>query len=169
MDGSRKKQLFAAIGLISVNFQCLEKSMEFFAWALIGEDQEIGQIVTSQISFNRLCDLIGSLFRYRAGGSGLVKELDGLIKRASKVAEERDRVIHSNWAGDLESSILRVKITAKRETGLKHQYEYTDPNDLLKIGGSIEQVWKDLMGFIKKAENEGIITPTSRQIKTPAA
>ena len=169
MDGSRKKQFLMALGLISVNFQCLEKHMEFFAWSLIGEDQEIGQIVTSQISFNRLCDLIGSLFRYRARGSGLVKELDGLIKRASEVVEERDRVIHSSWFGDLESSILRVKITAKSKTGLKHQYEYTDPDDLLKIGRSIEQVWKDLKEFIKKAENEGIITLTSYQVKTPAA
>jgi hypothetical protein len=164
MDRSRKDKFLASLGVITVNFQCLEKYMEFFIWALIGDDQEIGQIVTSQISFNGLCDLLSSLFRYRAENSELVKELDDLIKRANEVVGERNKFIHSSWFGDFESSIVRVKITARGKTGLKHQYENIGPDDLLSLGRSIKLVWEALMEFIKKSEDAGIISPTSYQV-----
>jgi hypothetical protein len=169
MHRNRKDRFLAALGLISVNFQCLEKHMEFFAWALIGEEQGVGQIVTSQLSFQRLCDLLVSLFRYRTEDSGLIQELEGLVKRASQVVGERDIATHSCWAGDLDLDILRVKVTAKRKTGLQHQYEHVDPDDLLTIAHSIKQVWEDMLMFIEKAKGAGVVELESYQITTPAA
>jgi hypothetical protein len=93
-----------------------------------------------------------------------IKELDEIIKRASEVEVERNKVIHSCWFGDLDSSILRVKITARGKAGLTHQYEHIEPDNLLNLGRSIKQVWEDLMEFTKKSEDEGIISPTSHQV-----
>lgn len=164
---NKKQKFFASLGLISANFQCLEKYMEFLAWGLIGDDQEIGQIVTSQMSFIRLCDLLSSLIRYRSKNPELVKELDEIIKKASEVEEARNKVIHSCWFGDLDTKILRVKITAKGKVGLKHQYEHMEPEDLYNLGRSIKQVWETLLDFMNKLEAEGIITPTNHHVITP--
>jgi hypothetical protein len=155
MHMSKKKRFLEALGLISANFQCLEMYMQIFAWDLIGEDQNVGQIVTSQLSFQRLCDLLVSLFKYRTKDSRLIQELERLVKRASEVAGQRDVAIHSCWAGDLETEILRVKMTAKRKSGLKHQFEDTDPESLLTIARSIKRVWEDLREFVCKTKNAG--------------
>ena len=99
----------------------------------------------------------------------MVEELDKLIGRANQFEGERNQVIHSCWFGDLETSILRVKITARSKTGLQLHNELYDPDNLLKISRNIKQLCEDLEEFIKKSENERIITLTSYEVKMPAA
>lgn len=167
--GTRKDNFLAALGLITANFQVLEKYTEFFVWSLIGQDQEIGQIVTSQMSFDRICDTLYSLFRYRTQNSEMIKELDNIIQRTFQAEEKRNSVIHSSWLGlgSPDSSITRFKITSKWKKGLKHQYEEMTPGDLRKIALFIKQVQEELQSFIVKAQGEGIVSLSSYQIKTP--
>ena len=167
---SRKDRFLAALGLVSTNYQVLEKYVEFFVWTLIGQDQEIGQILTSQMSFRRLCDTLCSLFRHRVQDSEMVEELEGIIKKAAQAEERRNALIHSSWWG-LESTdlpVTRLKITSKRKRGLKHTYESMDPDDLREVALFIKEVVEELQDLIDKAQDEGIVNITSYQIKTPA-
>jgi hypothetical protein len=59
---SLSSEFLIALGRISVNFQVLELYVGILTWSLISLGERIGQIVTSQLFFNRLCDLLASLF-----------------------------------------------------------------------------------------------------------
>jgi len=167
------KNFLAALGLITFNFQNFEKEIEFLAWALIGSDQEIGQIVTSQMSFRKLCDTLGSLIRYRTSDAELISELDGLLDKAAKIEQERNTIVHSAWfwsmAHDPKGAITRLKITAKGDKGLKHQYQSVQVSDLSSIASSIKSVASEVMAFRIKAKDRGVIDYPSSQIKSPAA
>ena len=167
---SRKDRFLAALGLVSANYQVLEKYVEFFVWTLIGQEQEIGQVLTSQMSFGRLCDTLCSLFRCRVQNLEMIEELESTIKKAAQAEERRNTVIHSSWCG-LESTdlpIIRFKITSKRRTGLKHTYQSMNPDDLREMALFIKEVVEELQGLMVKAQGKGIINITSYQIKTPA-
>ena len=62
---SYSKEFYEGLGRTIANFQMLEQLTEFFTWSLIGNDQDIGQMITSQLSFQKLCDLAFAIFKYK--------------------------------------------------------------------------------------------------------
>ncbi len=113
-----------AIGQITANFAVLELVVSLSAWSLIGSDQTLGQIITAELSFRKLLDLLSNLYRLRVNHPQLTEELDGLIAQAAQAEEKRNVITHSYWAaGDTHETSTRVKMTAKRYKGLKHRSE----------------------------------------------
>ena len=165
------RDLLAALGLIAYNFQNFEKQIEFLAWCLIGGDQAIGQIVTSQIPFARLCDLLGSLFRYRTNDAELIAELDDLLAKAANIEQDKNIIMHSAWAvaNGPKAVVTRFKITARRDKGIKHQFQSMEASDLSKIASSVRKAANEFSAFMKKAKDKGIINFPSGQIKSPRA
>ncbi len=138
-----------ALGRISANFQALEASIAFLTWSLINADQTIGQIITSQVSFNRLCDLLSSLFRYRVKEQALLEKLEEILRKASEAEQRRNTVIHSVWmTDDVSGEPFRLKITSKRKKGLDIHTENIDAAELNKIADFIRNVAEDMLKFI---------------------
>jgi len=132
-----------AIGRITANFALLELMVSFCVWQLIGSDQRLGQIITAELSFRKLLDLLSSLFRHRVSDPQLIEELNGLIAEAAQAEEKRNLITHSYWAAsDTRETITRAKMTARRYGGLKHQFEPMSVQDL-----------DDIADFIAAAEN----------------
>lgn len=149
-----------ALGRISANFQALEMYIAAFTWSLISSDQNVGQIVTSQISFSRLCDLLSSLFRHKVKSPDLIEELDGILQRASEAEQQRNTIIHSAWLTDEEDtdkSPSRFKITSKRKKGFDIQVEDTDADKLNEIADLLRDVAKEIIPFMSRVKERGYI------------
>lgn len=144
-------------GRISVSFQALEMSMALLTWSMIGSNSYVGQIVTSQLSFRRLCDLLTVLFRFRITDAALVEELEDIVRRASDAEGRRNIVVHSVWLVDDEGSSSRLKIKSERKKGLSVDLQDMDAKALHEIADVIERLAEELTQFIRKLHESKII------------
>lgn len=142
----------AALGRVASHFAVLENVIQGLAWSLIDpRDQQVGQIVTAQMSFGRTVDLAGSIFRHRVGDEALREQLMALLNRALAVEERRNAVTHSIWGFDESpDSAQRIKSTAKKNRGLDHRFERMHAADVDRIALDAAAVASDLLGFRDK-------------------
>jgi len=139
---SVRDEYLAAMGEVTVNFQSLEATTRMFAAGLISPDQKLGLIVTSQQSFQRLCQLLEALFRYRSTSEERLRQLTELLKRASTAEERRNSIVHSSWLTSEPNSegretVARVKISTKQKHGLKVDFEAIQPHDLRALANEL--------------------------------
>ena len=139
-----------AIGKISVAFAEIEMWVKFFAWALIGPDQSIGQIVTAEMSLKQLLDLLGSLFHHRCQDKERNDFLKSLIDRINEAGQTRNRTLHSLWIRQSKEprEAIRLKITSKRKKGLSHSKEVVTPEDLNTLAKEFQTVLSDFSTFM---------------------
>jgi len=122
-----------ALGRVTANFSQLEDELNRLAWDLVG-DFIVGQIVTAELSFKALLNLVSALGRHRLGEAALMTELQEAIAKAATAEDERNVIIHSIWfAGHTNDDVHRVKITAKRKVGRRVQSEQVSPADIEKV------------------------------------
>jgi hypothetical protein len=134
-----------AIGQITVNFALLENTISSFVGMLISSDQRVGQIITAELSFRNLVGLLSSLYKHFVNESEKIEELDALLTTALTIEEKRNIVTHSLWgAGYTHETITRIKMTAKKAKGLRHQYEQMSAEDLSKIAERIAELSHDV-------------------------
>ena len=138
------------IGRSTVAFADLEIWLSFFAWALIGPDQHVGQIVTAEMSFSRKLDLVSSLFAHRSKDIVARKELQGLLGRLAELEQRRNTVQHSMWVRQSTdpSVATRLKITAKRKHGLKHAREEVSAEPLRLLNRDLQAALSDFSTFM---------------------
>src|SRR2546426_3543465 len=138
-----------AIGRITVNFVLLEQSIAFLVWQLIGAQQRVGQAITSELSFRQLVALASSLHRQFDVVGDASDQLEEILNRAVKAEENRNRIIHSFWGpGHTSDSITRIKTTAKKAAGLKHQFEQMRAADLDGVADSMAAVADEIQRFM---------------------
>lgn len=135
-----------AIGKISVAFAELEAWVSFFVWQLIGPDQFVGQMVTAEMSFSRMLDLLSSLFQHRCKNTQEINDLKVLISRISSLEQKRNMVQHSLFIQQSTnpSEATRLKITAKRKKGLLHSQQVLEPKDFDVIARDLQAAKFDL-------------------------
>jgi hypothetical protein len=94
----------------------LEVAISIFVWQLISNDQRLGQIITAELSFRNLVGILSSIFKYRNNNQELIEELNKLLDRAIQAEEQRNLIIHSNWAvGSSQDTISRYKTRPKNQ------------------------------------------------------
>lgn len=119
-------ELSAVIGRISINFQVLEDEISYRIIQLLDVEKEIGEIVTSELSFRNKVNLFASLYykvkdKYHFNTienyeDGYFKEL---IKAFLKCEEFRNQILHSTIIKEWNTNqIIRKKTTAKATRGL---------------------------------------------------
>ena len=142
-----------AIGQITANFAMLELTVRFSVWSLIGLDQRLGQLITADLSFRKLLDLLSNLYRYRVDDPQVIEELDGLIAEAAQAEEKRNLITHSFWAaGDTHETTTRVKMTVKRYRGLKQQSQQMSVQDLDDIADFIAESANHIAQFMVRTK-----------------
>ncbi len=106
--------LLVKVGDIVVSFAILESCVQGLLFVLLGEDQRIGKIMAAQLSFRRLRDSVKSLYAERFDSTHDLKHLEELLKEVDSIEQERDKIMHSDWAaGDATNTVTRIKITAR--------------------------------------------------------
>jgi hypothetical protein len=135
------------IGDITVSFALVENVMQGLAWSLIGRDQQVGQIVTAELSFQRLRALTLSLYRVKRGDDPGFDTLKELMGRAATVEQDRNRIVHSVWGAGKGETITRIKATAKEKQGLRFGFEEVTEDDLRQLGDALKELAHDIQRF----------------------
>lgn len=137
------------IGDISVSFSLLESIIQLLAGSLISHELRIGQIVSAELSFRNLRALTISLYLERFGEDNEVTKIKDLMKRAGRIEDKRNQIIHSLWiVGIDEDHVTRIKGTAKEKHGFKIQEQDMNSSELREIADEIKQLSKDMQDFL---------------------
>lgn len=138
-------ELSSIIGLISIAFNDLEEKVSEGIRTLLNVDEEIGAIMTSELSYKLKVNMFSSLIQKlrtkyyfnRMEGEGFKEEyLPAFIKALLQCEELRNKVLHSVFLSDQlrgENNFIRKKITSKAKRGLIIIKEKTEISHLLNI------------------------------------
>jgi len=152
------------IGDITVSFALLESQIKTLIGSLIAEHQRIGQIITAQLSFRNLLDLVISLYLERHGEDDDYLKLKLLMNKAGNIEENgegvsRNKIIHSIWAaGRDKDHITRVKTNERKKNGLKFQFEELSAQELAAFAKETRNLADEISRFyLKLIENNKAI------------
>jgi hypothetical protein len=117
-EGHTTPPYLQAIGRICINFSHLESIVESFTWDLIGPDQRLGQILTTERSFRQVRELASCIWLEKFPDPEMRKSFADLLNRIGEIEARRNQIIHSTWyPGESRETITRVKVTAKMNKG----------------------------------------------------
>jgi hypothetical protein len=143
-----------AIGKITVNYGFLESCLKHIIWDIVG-GQRLGQVITSDLTFNALIDQANSLFiqnyKNRHLSDELWKILSGPVRRAQS---KRNHIIHATW-GKKGDTVKMSTVRANKKTGYSRATVDITVNDLVEIADLIASASQELQHFRKhKMHNE---------------
>ncbi len=155
------EQHLRALGRVAVNFQALEMWITFWVIQLVGPDQKVGQMVTVQLPYGKLCVLASSLFNYRFVGTPFALEFEALIKQSLKLEEQRNQLFHSAWmTDDASGEISRLKRTLKLGKELAYNSPAMNPDEIDELADKMNQVATELCQLLNAT---GASTTTDTQ------
>ena len=132
----------AGMGRVVESFSYLEGSLRNLITLFLDVSNEIGLIITAELSHKGLIHLASSLFKYKNSlgdfcveGEDCAERFKELMALCSRSEELRNRIVHSSYVGR-----FRVKTTAKAKAGLKTIVENIDADKLLDIADFIVAV-----------------------------
>jgi hypothetical protein len=142
------EQVLARIGDITVSFALLESTIQALAGSQLQESQRIGQIITAELSFRNLRALATSLYRERHGEDADFETLREITKRAGRLEEERNQIVHSIWAaGKNPGTVTRIKTTAKERRGIHFDFQEVGADDLDIVANEIKTLAEEAQRF----------------------
>jgi hypothetical protein len=129
IDMPLSDEFLKQLGRVTANFATLEFYLAFAVTGLIGPEQAIGQMITSEMSFKAKLALLNSLLKFKLSAqhkpvAGCEAELIDLVRVITNIEGKRNHYMHSAWVladGQDPDKPTRLKITAKQKKGL-HQY-----------------------------------------------
>ncbi len=143
-------ELSAALGHIVRLCSNLEGVISILIGNLIGPDRQIGEIVTSGLSFNSLSALLNALFRYRVPDSQSMSDLERLLRRAEACERRRNQLIHAAWTNfEKEGFYIRMK-SSKRSTGFRKDQELVSQSNLDDAIEDTDKLITDFASFLIK-------------------
>ena len=112
------EQFDASLGKIIEGFSFLERTLSNVIILLLGVTNEIGDIITAELSYKNKLNLLSSLFQYKLteykkAHSDVETQFKELLSLCNKAEGLRNQIIHSNYVANQ----FRVKITAKAKKG----------------------------------------------------
>ena len=144
------KEHFIAIGNITAYFTLLDYYLSICIWRLIGSEQKMGRIITTDLSFAQKVVLFRALYIYRNDSNEKLVKLRKLVIRLKQAEEKRNSITHSIWLASKNlRTITRTKATIKKKTGLEHTFEDMSAEDLKKITESFGELAHELVVFLE--------------------
>jgi hypothetical protein len=123
-----------AIGDVIIGFEELDDTISGAISGILNRGEDIGRIVTSQLSFRSKVDMFGALIKHDRPNSTLAKLIDDLCVGCVSIEEERNKIVHSKWRRDFElPGIQRSKFTARAKHGLKETNEMWHPGHFISV------------------------------------
>lgn len=133
----------AALGKVVESFSFLERSLRNLVTLFLGVTNDIGEIVTAELSYKGLVHLASSLFKHKhvhgdfvVPGEDCAERFDELMSLCFAAEEHRNRTLHSSYV----AGRFRVKTTAKAKAGLRTVVEAVDASKLLNLSDFIASV-----------------------------
>ncbi|MGA2182847.1 MAG: hypothetical protein ABSH47_07440 [Bryobacteraceae bacterium] len=135
----------ARLGECIVQFQRIEDGLSICISAMIGRSRNVGEIITSEMSFRARVSVFGALFLHTIRRDSLPDDIVELIKRLHWAEQERNILVHSLWDAceSKPDSIIR-----KRRAIRKHVFtvsgEHRTPEELDDLNRQFEGIVTDL-------------------------
>lgn len=161
---TRIKNKHEAIGNIVHNHSNIEYGLSMWLTNLISEDEIIGLILTSEMSFRSLIKAFQAIVKYRAKTEKLISDnleaILNLVKRINTVEQDRNIYAHSlilhyeldynnkDYKKD-DENYVRLKFTGK-EKGFKLDMTDIKLQDLKKVIKEQNEVIKEITNYSLK-------------------
>lgn len=135
-----------ALGSVLTSFQDLQHRLtEIAGYFLDQNDFQVGIIVTSELSFRGLINLVYSLAQHRGVAPERIESLRDILKDCFAAEQRRNTLVHSYWEPEPETlRVTRYKYTSKYPQGYRHQLENVSEADLLRFATEIRGLCLDL-------------------------
>lgn len=145
-----------ALGHVLTSFQDLEHQLTQIAGYFIDpSDYQTGIIITSELSFRGLVNLVYSLAQHRGVDPKRVQSLRDILKDCFSSEQRRNSLIHSYWEPEPESlQVTRFKYTSKYPSGYKHQVENVTEQNLMEFTTDIRGLVLDLIELMNAHDIE---------------
>jgi hypothetical protein len=125
---------------------------------LIGKDQTVGFIITSQLSFKRLCAVLAALFRHKVETEDAREKMTLLLKRAARIEEKRNAFVHSTWSDPVQGSkSIRCKIFLSKKATSSVQLEPLVHGEMDAVADSIGQLIRDVQTFSEEVKTKRLV------------
>jgi hypothetical protein len=166
------EELPAIIGLICMKFSYLEETLTHTIIKMLQLDEDRGQIMTAELSFKIKVNVFYALYQklkdkyyFNTFPDFEDEYFRALTIALNKCEALRNQVMHSSFTQSYltNSKIIRKKITAKKNTGLRKIEEVTDIVRLFNIADFITNVDNQLDEFGIDIMNEN--QPLTKAIK----
>jgi len=131
-----------AVGRVTVEFAKLEAELSGFIVVLLDKpDTEFGPIVTSELSFKQLVQLLMSLYQHANSKEDQIVELKAILTKCSSLEIQRNTIIHSEWtSAEMWNWARRRKVTSKFKKGLHKEDERVGIDELKNLAEDIHSV-----------------------------
>jgi hypothetical protein len=155
-------EVTSALGEMNIAFQALENEiLELFSQIAYPNDEMVGIIVGSHLSFTKLVDVVDATCRYRTKDTEVLEHLSVLIKKCSQIEPERNTYTHSFYdlrlmAGD-RVEFQRIKSRLKRGKGYTVMAEEFEPEKARTFAQRMHQQTTEIDDFRALLRGKGII------------
>jgi len=146
IKGKISDENYTKIGKIIGLFQRLEFSIKRNVSLHLGGNEKLNDCVIIELPFKSLIQSFRSLLIEKK--EILSNEEDELIKQAQRVAEIRNRFVHSAWIGGEKNQNAISYKKLRNKNGLKHSFEQIQPTDfdiiiewVDKLDTGFENLW----------------------------
>lgn len=154
---SLTKSQLTLIGEITTEFSKLEMMICVFISGFISSDVNVGHIITSNLAFNRLTELLRQLLYYKIRDKKLQAEFETLFKKLTEVNKKRNEIIHSNFSEVIDAvsqrkvkGVFRTKLNTKKLSQVIFHVEEINNAELKRILKQIIDCNAGIMKFMFK-------------------
>jgi hypothetical protein len=132
-------------------FQHIENTLCICISAFARMDEQIGEIVTSEMSFRSKVSILSALATNESGENGLHEDIKELLKKVRWAEQERNRVVHSIWdlSEEKPGTIQREKAAIRNNQHIIVEENYL-PEDLEELKELFEGINTDLIYLFSK-------------------
>ena len=122
---------YSAIGRISVHISDLERALILFISELVGDNPYVGLAVTAGCTANTLINMLRALWSVRLSENKYTDDFDALLSSLVKLADYRNRIIHSYWRYDpAEKKPIRTRLKRHKKIGFQIEHQHVNVDEL---------------------------------------
>jgi hypothetical protein len=145
------------LGRVTANFSLLDWMLRWALAELVGRNPTLGHMVCADLSLPAVLDGLTAAYPARVSDPARTQGFASLIKRAGKLSERRNQMVHSYWgvAAD-DSTGVRMKASYKRGRRVPLQSERLTPGDLnrfaLELAALTHEVQSELFVLMGRGD-----------------
>lgn len=139
------------LGSVCMEFQMMGSVLKAAISDLVAKDDPVmGSMITAELSFEGLMDLLYASWEYRWEGSSKVADLAKILDRCAKVKCKRNQLLHSEWyrvSKDGEGA-FRVKMSYRSRKGFRVKNEKITPAIMNEVADELCSCRQALAKFL---------------------
>jgi hypothetical protein len=147
MHSETHMKLMMGLGLVVTRFNTLEFYMQSVLSMLLTRHQDIGNMTSSLLSFNKSIQLFDAICRRKVKTPELVKEMEALCSKLNWAEGERNKLLHSHYLASIDPEGFMRHKTNLKGTFPMHEMK---PDALFELAANFATVYEAFFTFFSK-------------------